>query len=181
LYETGRERGLSAELARDFERYINKRYASQLGKRPVTLYLIPTTRDKLLTGLTAGLGDISAGNLTVTAEREKLVDFAAPRDRTPVRELIVTGSKAPPIATLGDLAGKQVYVRKATSYYESLMALNDRFKAAGKPPMQITLLPDALEDEDKAGDGQRRRAQHRRSRRLESQDVGSGTAAHHGP
>src|SRR5258705_9621991 len=29
--DKGRERGLSAELARDFERYINKRYADQLG------------------------------------------------------------------------------------------------------------------------------------------------------
>jgi membrane-bound lytic murein transglycosylase MltF len=147
--DKGRERGLSAELAREFERFVNKQYASQLGKRPVTLILIPTTRDKLLTNLVAGLGDISAGNLTVTPEREKLVDFVAPRDRKPVRELIVTGPKAPPIATLDDLAGKQVHVRKATSYYESLTALNDRFKAAGKPLMKITLLPDALEDEDK--------------------------------
>ena len=146
--DKGRERGLSAELARDFERYINKKYAKQLGNRPVTLYLIPTTRDKLLTNLPAGLGDISAGNLTATDEREKIVDFVAPHDRKPVRELIVTGPKAPPIASLDDLSGKQVDVRKASSYYESLTALNDRFKAAGKPLMQITLLPDALEDED---------------------------------
>lgn len=147
--DNGRERGLSAELARDFERYLNKRYASQLGKRPITLYLIPTTRDKLLEDLPVGLGDISAGNLTETDERLKLVDFVAPRDRKPVRELIVTGPKAPPLASLDDLAGKQVFVRRATSYYESLTALNERFKAAGKPLMQITLLPDALEDEDK--------------------------------
>ncbi len=146
--DKGRERGLTAELARDFERYVNKRYASQLGKRPVTVFLIPTTRDKLLTNLQTGLGDISAGNLTATDERRKLVDFVAPRDRKPVRELIVTGPRAPAIATLDDLAGKQVYVRKATSYYESLTALNERFRKAGKPVMQITLLPDALEDED---------------------------------
>ncbi|HEY4298866.1 MAG TPA: transglycosylase SLT domain-containing protein [Paraburkholderia sp.] len=146
--DKGRERGLSAELARDFERYINKRYASQLGKRPVTLYLIPTTRDKLFTDLPAGLGDISAGNLTVTGEREKIVDFIAPRDRKAVREVIVTGPKAPPIATLDDLSGKRIDVRKASSYYESLVALNERFKAEGKAPVQISLLPDALEDED---------------------------------
>ncbi|MGF6600800.1 membrane-bound lytic murein transglycosylase MltF [Paraburkholderia sp. GAS448] len=147
--DKGRERGLSAELARDFEHYINKRYASQLGNRPVTIFLIPTTRDRLLGDLVAGLGDVSAGNLTVTAEREKLVDFVAPRDRKAMRELIVTGPKAPPLATLDDLAGKQVYVRRSTSYYESLTALNSRFKATGKPLMQLTLLPDALEDEDK--------------------------------
>src|SRR3954453_15109627 len=33
--DKGRERGLTAELARDYEQYVNKRYASQLGKRPV--------------------------------------------------------------------------------------------------------------------------------------------------
>jgi membrane-bound lytic murein transglycosylase MltF len=146
--DKGRERGLTAEFARDFERYVNKRYASHLGKRPLTVLLIPTTRDKLLANLQAGLGDISAGNLTATDERRKFVDFVAPRDRKPVRELIVTGPGAPAIATLDDLAGKQVYVRKATSYYESLTALNDRFRKAGKPVMQIVLLPDALEDED---------------------------------
>jgi membrane-bound lytic murein transglycosylase MltF len=73
--DKGQERGLTAELARDFERYLNKRYASRLGKRPVTVFLIPTTRDKLLTNLQTGLGDISASNLTATVERRKIVDF----------------------------------------------------------------------------------------------------------
>jgi membrane-bound lytic murein transglycosylase MltF len=146
--DKGHERGLSAELARDFERYINKRYADQLDKKPITVYLIPTTRDKLLSNLAAGLGDISAGNLTVTDEREKIVDFVAPTDSKPIHELIVTGPKSPPIGSLDDLAGKQVYTRKSSSYYESLTALNGHFNSAGKPPMQIALLPDALEDED---------------------------------
>jgi membrane-bound lytic murein transglycosylase MltF len=146
--DKGRERGISAELARDFERYINKKYAAQLNNRPLTVFLIPTTRDKLLTGLVAGNGDISAGNLTVTDERLKIVDFLAPRDRKAVRELVVTGPKSPALATLDDLSGKQVYVRKSSSYYESLSALNERFRKSGKPPVNITLLPDALEDED---------------------------------
>ena len=147
--DNGQERGLSAELARDFERYINTKYASQLGNRPLTIALIPTTRDKLLPNLLAGLGDISAGNITATDERLKIVDFIAPRDRKPVRELVVTGPSAPPLATIDDLAGKEVYTRASTSYYESLQALNARFVKAGKPPIRIRLLPDALEDEDK--------------------------------
>lgn len=146
--DKGRERGIAAELARDFERYVNKKYAAQLNKRPLTVFLIPTTRDKLLTGLVAGAGDISAGNLTATDERLKIVDFIAPRDRKPVRELVVTGPKSPSLSTLDDLSGKQVYVRKSSSYYESLSALNERFRKSGKPPVNITLLPDALEDED---------------------------------
>ncbi|WP_201701125.1 MltF family protein [Paraburkholderia hiiakae] len=146
--DKGRERGLAADLARDFERYINRKYAAQLNGRPVTVVLIPTTRDKLLTGLVAGLGDISAGNLTATDERLKIVDFIAPRDRKPVRELVVTGPKSPSLSTLDNLSGKRVYVRRSSSYYESLSALNERFRKDGKPPVKITLLPDALEDED---------------------------------
>ena len=87
--------------------------------------------------------------MTETEERLKLVDFVTPKDSTPIQELLATGPKAPTIQTLDDLAGKTVYVRPATSYAESLAALNARLHAAGKAPVQIAPLPDALEDEDK--------------------------------
>ncbi|WP_042884375.1 transglycosylase SLT domain-containing protein [Cupriavidus necator] len=146
--DKGHERGLTAELVREFERYLNKTYADRLGKRPLTVIIIPTTRDRLLPDLAAGLGDIAAGNLTETETRLKQVDFFAPRDRKPVRELVVTGPKSPALKSLDDLAGKTVHVRRASSYYESLTALNERLRQSGKAPMQLVLLPDALEDED---------------------------------
>ena len=146
--DKGRERGIAAELARDFEQYLNRKYAKQLGKRPLTVFLIVTTRDELLTDVPAGLGDISAGNLTVTPEREKVVDFVAPADRKGVDELLVTGPASPPIASIDDLAGRTVHVRKASSYYDSLVALNGKLRGAGKKPVNIVLVPDALEDED---------------------------------
>src|SRR5262249_10771899 len=37
---------------------------------------------------------------------------------------------------------------EASSYYESLAALNERFKKDGKPEIQLVLVPDSLEDED---------------------------------
>jgi membrane-bound lytic murein transglycosylase MltF len=146
--DKGRERGITADYVRDFEQYINKKYAKQLGKRPITVYIVPTTRDELLKDIADGLGDVAAGNLTVTDERRKIVDFVAPADLKPVSELVVTGPKSPSIATADDLAGKTVHVRKASSYYESLVALNGRFQKEGKPAVKITLVPDALEDED---------------------------------
>jgi len=146
--DKARERGITAELVREFEGYVNKRYAKQLGNRPLTVFLIPTTRERLLPGLAEGRGDIAAGNLTATEERLKLVDFAAPADRKPVRELIVTGPASPSLATLDDLSGKTVHVRKTSSYYESVVALNTRLKADGKAPLKVVELPDALEDED---------------------------------
>jgi membrane-bound lytic murein transglycosylase MltF len=146
--DKGQERGLTAELARDFEQYVNRKYAKQLGKRPLTVFLVVTTRDKLFSELAAGRGDIAAGNLTVTPEREKVADFFAPADRDRVRELLVTGPSSPAISSLDDLAGKTVHVRGASSYHESLLALNQRLTAAGKPPVELVLVPDALEDED---------------------------------
>ena len=146
--DKGRQRGVTADLLRDFEQYLNKKYAKQLGRRPLTVIMIITTRDKLLSGVAEGLGDIAAGNLTATEERRKIVDFIAPTDRKPVQELIVTGPASPQIATLDDLSGKTIHVRKATSYYESVQALNQRLKKERKAPAGIVELPDALEDED---------------------------------
>jgi len=144
--DKGRERGITAEAVRDFEQYINRKLNT--GKRPITVYLIPTTRDKLLPGLVNGLGDIAAGNLTVTDERLRQVDFVVQTDRGPVTELVVTGAKGPTIASVDDLAGRTVHVRKASSYYESLVALTARLRAEGKPKVTLQLVPDALEDED---------------------------------
>ena len=145
--DQGHERGITAGVVREFEKYVNRRYAKQLGKRPLTVVLIPSTRDKLLPGLAEGRGDIAAGNLTVTEERLKAVDFVE-QDRKPVRELIVTGPASPELGTIDDLSGKTVHVRKTSSYYESLVGLNARLKKEGKAPVKIVELPDALEDED---------------------------------
>jgi membrane-bound lytic murein transglycosylase MltF len=146
--DKGHERGLTADAVRQFERYINRKYAKELGKRPLTVLIIPTTRDKLLPGLNEGLGDIAAANLTVTEARLKLADFVVPEPQPPGRELIVSGPNSPAVSTLEDLSGKTIDVRQSSSYYESVLALNDRLREAGKPPVQITLLPDAIEDED---------------------------------
>jgi membrane-bound lytic murein transglycosylase MltF len=146
--DKGQERGISAENVRDFERWINKKYAKKLGKRPITLYIKATTRDNLLPEIVRGLGDIAVGNLTVTEDRLKQVAFASPADQRSIKELVVTGPKSPAIASVEDLAGKTVHVRRASSYYESLEVLNGRFKKEGKPAMKLVLVPDALEDED---------------------------------
>ena len=38
--DKGRERGLAVELVRDWERYLNLKYAKQLGNRPLTKYYV---------------------------------------------------------------------------------------------------------------------------------------------
>ncbi|PKN76702.1 MAG: lytic transglycosylase F [Deltaproteobacteria bacterium HGW-Deltaproteobacteria-10] len=152
--DRGRERGMIGESMRDFEHYLNKKYSKKLGRRPLTVFIIPTTRDALLTAVAGGQGDIAAGDITVTEERLKTVDFAAPEGGPQVKELLITGPRSPAVRSLEDLAGKTVHVRKSTSYYNSLLSLNERFKKEGgfwsqkKAPVKIILVPDALEDED---------------------------------
>jgi membrane-bound lytic murein transglycosylase MltF len=102
----------------------------------------------LLQKVADGLGDIAADNITATEDRKTVVDFVAPTDQKPVSELVVTGSKSPPLASADDLSGKTVHVRKASSYYESLDTINSRLKKEGKPAVNLVLVPDALEDED---------------------------------
>jgi membrane-bound lytic murein transglycosylase MltF len=147
LYFTdkGRERGLTAELVREFEQYLNRKLKT--GRRPITIYLLPTTRDQLLPSIAAGLGDIAAGNLTITPERAGVVDFAAQAGWI-VHELVVSGADAAPISTLDELGGRDVHVRRSSSYFQSLEALNRRLRSEGKSEARIVLVPDALEDED---------------------------------
>ncbi|MBM3522966.1 MAG: lytic transglycosylase F, partial [Alphaproteobacteria bacterium] len=144
--DRGQERGLTAELVRDFERHVNRRLRT--GKRPITVYLIPTTRDRLLPAVAEGLGDIAAGNLTITPERERLVDFHKSDRPGDMHEIVLSGPNSAPVATLEDLSGRTVHVRPSSSYHESLVALNARFAAAGRPPARIVPVSDALEDED---------------------------------
>lgn len=134
-------RGVSAEAAFEFENWLNHRYPG----KPYKFYvvLVPTPRDKLIERLREGKGDIIAANFTITPERGKVVDFARPWF-TGVKEALVTGPKAPPVATLDDLAGQEIKVRKSSSYYESLVALNKRLAK----PIKVATIDENLEDED---------------------------------
>ena len=139
------QRGLTYELLKEFETYLNTELKRKTLK--IKVVVIPTKRDRLLPALVEGLGDIAAGNLTITPARQKKVDFSAPH-LTGVDEIIISGAASPPLKTLDDLSGKKIYVRKSSSYYESLMQLNARFKNSGKPPIKIVPADEYLEDED---------------------------------
>ena len=47
-----------------------------------------------------------------------------------------------------DLSGKEVYLRKSSSYYQSIETLNAELAKAKKVPVKIRLAPENLEDED---------------------------------
>jgi ABC-type amino acid transport substrate-binding protein len=72
--------------------------------------------------LTEGVGDIIGYPLIVTPEREKIVSLASPL-YSHVKQIIVSGPKAPALSTLEDLSGKEVYVNPLTVYYKNLKLL----------------------------------------------------------
>ena len=117
------------------------------GNLKVHVAAIPLSRDQLASALLNGKVDLIAAMLTVTPERRALASFSEPT-RTNVSEVVVTGPGAPPIASLHDLAGQEVFVREQSLYGESLAKLNEQLKARGKPAVVVTPLPMVLEDDD---------------------------------
>jgi len=141
----GRQRGLSYDMLKEFEKFVNQKYKTKTLRVHVVFY--PVRRDQLITSLVDGLGDIAVANLTITPGRQKHVAFSDPL-LTGVKELLVTGPAAPPVNSIDDLAGRELHVRKSSSYYESLAALNTSFKKGGKPRMKLIAAQENFEDED---------------------------------
>ncbi len=146
FYLDGAEkRGLSYDTAMAFEKFVNEHLKKKHLK--IHVVVIPTKRSHLFSRVTEGYGDIAVGNLTITDERKKLVDFSDPFLKN-VEEVVVTQKSVPDLASSMELAGKEIYVKKSSSYYESLLKLNDALIATGKKPVKITLADEHLEDED---------------------------------
>jgi len=149
--DKGVQRGTAYDIFHLFDEDLNKKLArnNKLKQKHLKLRVvfIPIARGDLLQALVDGKGDIAASNLTVTEERRKLVDFSSPLYRN-VSEVVVSGPASPAISSVDELAGKEVFVRKSSSYYESLVALNQRFATENKPAVIIKVAPETLEDED---------------------------------
>jgi membrane-bound lytic murein transglycosylase MltF len=143
--DKGVQRGMSYEALRLFEEQVNKRLKTGLMK--VHVAIVPLTREQLFPALTEGKVDLVAAALTITPERQKVADFSSPT-RTNVSEIVVTAPNVPAPATADDLSGREVFVRRSSSYYESLQQLNASLKNRGKPLVIVKEAPDALEDDD---------------------------------
>jgi membrane-bound lytic murein transglycosylase MltF len=141
----GTQRGMSYDFMHAFEDALNKN--ENRGNLRIHCVFIPVSRDKLIPMLLAGQGDVVAANLTVTPERRKEVDFITPVAGG-IREIIVTGPGAALLRSLDDLSGREVYVARASSYYESLSALNNLFRERKLPLIKLRDAPGHFETED---------------------------------
>ena len=142
-----RQIGVEYELLKAFEQDLNDRYQTQGKHIRILVTIIPTRHDQLISGLKEGRGDIAAGILTVTPERLEEIDFGEPFFRG-VKQIVVTGPSSPELKSLDDLSGKEVFVRKSTSYWTHLERLNERFAREQKPPVRLKAAPEDLQDDD---------------------------------
>jgi membrane-bound lytic murein transglycosylase MltF len=143
--DRGTPRGTANDQGRLLEEHLNRKLAD--GHIKLLVQFVPLSRDELIPALLAGKGDIVMADLTVTPERQAAVDFTDPWIAG-VEELVVTSPGAAAVTSLDDLSGKDVFVRQSSSYYQSLLALNERLSSAGKAPAKLTPAPEELEDED---------------------------------
>jgi membrane-bound lytic murein transglycosylase MltF len=143
--DQGQERGLTYETLKSFESELNADLKT--GNLKVHVIPVPLSRDLLLTALLDGRVDMVAAMVTVRPELEAVAAFSEPT-RTNVSQVVVTGPGAPPVATVDDLAGRAVFVRKASPYFETVTRLNEQLQARGARQVVIDEAPDVLEDDD---------------------------------
>jgi membrane-bound lytic murein transglycosylase MltF len=143
--DKGVQRGVAYEYAKLVEDELNK--ARKTGNLKVVFLCIPLSPTQLLQALLDGKVDFVLAQATVRPDLAELVDFTNPT-RSDISELVVTGPGAPAIGSVDDLSGQEVFVRKSSNYYQSLLELNRKLEAAGKAPVSIQTTPEELEDED---------------------------------
>ncbi len=144
--DRGVQRGVAYDYGQLIEDRLNARLKTGIGNK-IHVTFLPLPRETLASALIDGRVDLVAAQVMVRPELQKLVDFTSPT-RVNVNQVLVTGPDAPAVASVDDLSGKAVFVRDGSAYHDSLVALNERFKAEGKTPVEIRSAPPNLEDDD---------------------------------
>jgi membrane-bound lytic murein transglycosylase MltF len=142
FYYQGKPRGIIAELLGMLQAEIN----AGLGRRldQVEIVPMPVSRDRLIPALISGQADLVAADLTITAARAEQVDFSVSLVDG-VDEIVVFAPGGDEgVAGIDDLAGRTLFVRPSSSYFEHLQALNEDFAARGLSPVTIIAANEAL-------------------------------------
>src|SRR5262249_55535117 len=119
--DSGTQRGLVVDAFRLFEDDLNKRLKNKNVR--VHVVFVPVAHDDLIPALLDGRGDIVAAGKLITAWRKEQVDFTNPT-KSDISSIIVTGPGGAPIATIEDLSGKEVYLRKSDISTQNLERFN---------------------------------------------------------
>lgn len=117
----GRSKGLQYEMAREFTKYLNRKFTGKKQLR-IVFEIIPVDFDQLIPMLEAGKGDIIAVGMTKTAEREKQIAFT--RAYREVDEVIVTRKEL----AKQPWQGKTFHTQENSSFHKSLLKHQKKHK-----------------------------------------------------
>jgi len=145
--DRGKKSGLSYEYMKLFEKQINKHFPQKNKHFKTRVVFIPVSKSQLIPGLIQGRGDIAMADISITEKRKQKIDFSDPYI-SGINVIVVTGPSSPKINTIDDLAAKEVYVHRASSYYEYLEKMNMDLAKAGMKAVKIKMIPDHLEGKD---------------------------------
>ncbi|NIS89150.1 MAG: transporter substrate-binding domain-containing protein, partial [Woeseiaceae bacterium] len=146
FYYKGKPRGMIAELLGILQKEIN--VALGRGLDQVEIIPMPVSRDRLVPALVNGQADLIAADLTNTEGRADLVDFSIPLVRDVEEIVVFAPGKGQDVKSLDDLAGKTIYVRKSSSYFEHLTELNDELTGRGLESIRIDPANEWLRSQD---------------------------------
>jgi membrane-bound lytic murein transglycosylase MltF len=145
-YIDGKDRkGAAFEALNLFEKSLNEKLGLKFQK--VQVIFIPVNRSQVIPMLRAGYGDLAYAGMTITEERKKLVDFSIP-SISGRKEIVVGGPNSPKLNTLADLAGKEIYVHKGSSYESAIKKLSDSLVKLGSKEITVKHINPYLETED---------------------------------
>jgi membrane-bound lytic murein transglycosylase MltF len=145
FYDNGKPHGIFFEAFDEFQRFANQKLKT--GSLKISVIFIPVRPEQVEHALLEGVGDVVGYGVIVTPEREKVVSFTTPIGSN-VKQILVTGPKAAPIASLEELSGKEIYANPLTAYYENLQRLSETLQKAGKAPILVKAADANLTDED---------------------------------
>ena len=145
FYDGPQARGIDYDALIEFNKFLNQKLKT--GDKPIYIMFIPVSRDEAFKRMQEGRGDIAMGNLPITAELEKVVDFSDPT-REQSKQVIVGGPGSSPLTTLDELSGKEIFIRKFSRYWPTIERLNERFKKEQKALVTLKEADANLEDED---------------------------------
>jgi membrane-bound lytic murein transglycosylase F len=125
----GEQLGFEYELMRDFAKSLDVRLE----------VVVAPDREAVGELLAQGQGDVAAAGLTITEERRQRFDFTQPYAH--VSELLIVSAADKKVTGLQDTKGRRISVRKSSSYYETLIALQPKYG------FELDLVPEEVETE----------------------------------
>lgn len=146
FFESGQKQGFEYNLVEEYAKNLNAELKKQK-KHPVTIIYILVHADEAIPALNEGRVDIVAAGKTITSRRSKKIAFTTPY-LTDVSELVVTNKSVKDLKKIEDLSGRNIYVRKSSSYYQSLVKLNKELQAKKIKPVKIQPVDETLATED---------------------------------